>query len=104
MKPRMRSNGRAPEIVRLAVEEQLNTKQIATRVGCSIPNVYRTLVRYGITPRPVKFRVHTTRIAILSNEHRNWLMKEARRMRADWRDLARAMLIDAIKEARNVNG
>jgi hypothetical protein len=42
-----------------------------------------------------------TKISLLSDEYRIWLKEEAKRMRVNWRDLARALLVDAINEVRD---
>lgn len=92
------------EIIRLAQEEGLNVSAIARRVGCSAPNVSKTLNRHDVEAKSVRPNAVATHISVLSVEHRRWLMGEARKIKANWRDLARAMLIDAIEEARDGNG
>lgn len=89
-----------PEILRLA-DQGVAVKEIARRVGCRWPNVYKTLRRYDRLPPPAEREIKTFRVSALSQRDREWLRSEARRMRVNWRDLARALLIDAINEVRD---
>lgn len=94
----------SPEIIRLAVEEGLDRRAIAQRVGCAVPNVYKTLLRYGVIAQAKPLPAVHTCISVLPDPHRIWLRQEAKRMRVSWRDLGRALLVDAIEEARNGRG
>lgn len=101
-----RKGSLAPEIVKLA-HQGIGRREIARMVGCTPPNVYKTLLRHGIItpppPPPARPRAPalTTRISVLSDEDRTWLRQEAKRMKVHWRDLARAILTDAIYEAKH---
>lgn len=97
---RARAGSLTPEIIRLA-KEGVDRREIARRVGCAPPNVYKTLVRYGVILPARPLPAVVTKISLLSDEYRIWLKEEAKRMRVNWRDLARALLVDAINEVRD---
>ena len=58
-----RGGSLTPEIIRLA-KQGIDRREIARRVGCTPPNVYKTLVRYGVIlparPLPVTTRRTST--------------------------------------------
>ncbi len=95
-----RKGSLAPEIVKLA-HQGIGRHEIARMVGCAPPNVYKTLLRHGIITPPPPRPALTTCISVLSDEDRTWLRQEAKRMKVHWRDLARAILTDAIYEAKH---
>ena len=72
--------------------------RIAQELNCSRSNVYKALRRYKVRmPKPCK----EMKISALTPDEAYWLKCEARRIGVAWPDLARAMLTDAIAEARN---
>lgn len=95
-----RAGSLTPEIIRLA-QEGLSRREIARRVGCAHPNVYKTLVRFGVIAPTKPLPAVVTKISVLSDDDRIWLREEAKRMNVSWRDLARALLVDAINEVRD---
>lgn len=91
---------RSPKILQLYAEGK-KPKEIAAEVKCSRPNVHRVLKRAGKgMPRVLRL----TSVSRLSQEDERWLRAEARRLGVAMADLARAMLVDAIEEARDGRG
>jgi hypothetical protein len=70
---------------------------IALEVEVHRVHVYRVLRAHGRYTRGLK----TMRVSTVAQEDLAWLRREARRVGARWQDLARAMLTDAIQEARD---
>lgn len=88
---------RAPQIIELH-EAGMTPPSIAQQLECGYSNVYKTIRRYKVRrPLPSK----GMKISALTPDEGYWLKCEARRMGVSWQDLARAMLTDAIAEARN---
>lgn len=86
---------KGPEIVRL-FNEGLPPIEIGPRVGCSRSNAHKTLRRHVAS-----LKLCYTRISPLSSRDMDWLQAEAQRLKTTTPDLARAMLVDAIAEARD---
>jgi hypothetical protein len=87
---------KTPKILELHAQGA-NALEIATAVNVARTYVYKVLRHHGH-----RSRVATTMtISIVGSEDLNWLRAEARRTRTRVPDLARAMLTDAIYEARN---
>lgn len=72
---------------------------IAAELKCTKNTVYKAIRRYDQRepPRPSK----AMKISALTPDEAYWLKDEARRIGVPWPDLARAMLTDAINEARD---
>lgn len=87
---------RAPKILELH-KGGFAPPVIAQQLNCTSSLVYKTIRRYKTgTPYPSS----GMRIAALGTAEAAWLKAEARRIGVPWRDLARAMLNDAIHEAQ----
>jgi len=67
----------------------MSKRGIAKKLGCSIPNVHRTLKRY---------MNNTTEIAPLPTPHQQWLEGEARKAKVPVSVYLRAVVVDAIEE------
>jgi transposase len=88
---------RSPKILELGANG-MKPAYIAKELECSKSTVYKALRRYKVRqPKPSKFM----KISALTIEEGYWLKCEARRIGVPWMDLARAMLTDAINEAKN---
>lgn len=79
------------EILRLRAQS-MSTSAIAKTVGCSAQHVAMTLRRNKLTNNGF--------YALLPGEHFAWLQAEAERNGVRVQDMARALLIDAIEEAK----
>lgn len=88
--------GRTPRILELH-DQGYRQCEIVRMVPCDSSQVYATLKRWGKTLPDVK----AMRIAPISREDMAWLRAEAQATKVRWQDLARAMLTDAIQEARD---
>ena len=72
---------------------------IAGIVGCTRSNVHKSIQRHcGGAKSP---RYGLTRVSLLPPDDLEWLHAEAHRLGAPIGDIARALLIDAIEEARH---
>lgn len=89
-----------PQIIEMRRDQQMGAVEIARKLGCTRGNVYKALRRHGLKVEALR-AAPMMRIAPISHEERLWLRREARRMNVSWRDLARALLTDAIAEARD---
>jgi hypothetical protein len=78
----------------------LRQVEIAEVVGCSRANVSKAIEKHA-GDAPVTTGFH---IAALTGEDHAWLAIEAGRLGCAVRDLARALLADAIEEARHGGG
>lgn len=76
----------------------MSKPDIVRNLRCDPSLVHRALVRYGLHKASP---YGTLRISGLNAEDQRWLMEEARRTGVRWQDLARALLSDAIAEARD---
>lgn len=89
---------KSPEIVKL-YHAGLHPADIARMLCCSRSNVHKSLRRHlGVK---VEIRNAHTRVSPLALKDMLWLQEEARRLKISTADLARAMLVDAIGEARD---
>lgn len=87
---------RAPHILQKHTEG-MGAKAIACALDCTPSTVYKTIRRYKVRqPAPAK----EMKISALAPDEAYWLKCEARRLNVAWPDLARALLKDAIEEAR----
>ena len=96
-----------PQETKQAVVEMydagVRVAEIAQRTGVERCFVYKIIKKAGRqTSKPRQHRTMT--VSSVSCEDYEWLLREARRMRSTVADLARAMLTDAIDEARNGQG
>lgn len=98
---RVLANTMTPRIIDL-YRDGLAVADIAALVGRSRSNVHKTLKRHEIEGYGER-RAHT-QISPLPRDLLQWLREEAGRLNVSTRDLARALLVDAIYEARNGNG
>lgn len=101
-KPRERyfkSSTKSHDIIALWQSGVINKTEIARRVGCTSVNVHKTLKRhapaYTTSLRRMNFNVHG-----LPDDQIEWLEAEASRSGVTPEVMARALLIDAIEEAR----
>ena len=93
-------NTMTPRIIDL-YRDGLAVADIAVLVGCSRSNVHKALKRHDIEGYGER-RAHT-QISPLPRDLLRWLREEAARINVNTRDLARAILVDAIEEARDAN-
>lgn len=92
---------KSPQIVEL-YNSGLHPADIARVVECSRSNVHKSLRRH--LDRKDEIRNAHTRVSPLALKDMMWLQDEARRLNISSADLARAMLVDAINEARAALG
>jgi hypothetical protein len=96
---RILKHGKTRQILDL-FEQGVRPPVIALEVEVDRCYVYRVLKAHGhrMRARPGS---QTIRISTLAETDLDWLKEEARAVDVRWQDLARAMLIDAIQEARD---
>lgn len=85
----------------LELDDQHGAGEIARRLGCTRQTVYLALKRHRGRVAPPAM---TMRIAAITRDEAQWLKGEAQKVGVSWRDLARAMLSDAIAEAKDGKG
>lgn len=86
-----RKQTNAAEVLELW-QSGVSMREIGRRMGCSGPNIYQIIRRrYGWTGR----------LEPLPAEHHQWLEAEARASNVPVNFLVRALLVDAIEEARD---
>lgn len=90
-------NSRTPRILELRAQGK-SAREIAEETGVDRTYVQR-VVRKHLNRAPRQYRNMT--IASVATEDFRWLRNEAIRTGTTVRDLARAMLTDAIQEARD---
>lgn len=92
--PYFHADSKSPEIVRLWRSGVKSRTEIARRVGCSMSNVRKVIMRH--VPE------YTTPIMVsgLTVDQVKWLEAEASKSGVTPDVMARALLIDAIEEAR----
>lgn len=93
---KVREGTRTAEIIAL-FRSGMRQADIAREVSCTPANVYRALFNHGEIDGPTI----SMRISPLTLEDRTWLRKQAAIAKVPLCDLARAMLVDAINEARD---
>lgn len=87
--------------------EGLTMEAIAAGLRMSRRTVTRLLIAHGREIRPggrPKLGTEEIRIPALADDHMRWLFTEADRLKISREALMRAMLVDAIEEARNGRG
>lgn len=93
---RVLPGSKTPRILELHAQG-MHPPDIAGIVKVDRTYVYRVLRRYGFRSRPIKRMT----VACVAPEDFAWLRAEARKIGTSVADLARAMLTDAIEEARH---
>lgn len=84
-----KAGSKTPEIIRLWKENVPKT-EIARITGCTKANVTQTIRRH---------LAWDNRVEMLTEEHHNWLVAQARKTYTNPAVMARALLVDAIEEA-----
>jgi hypothetical protein len=84
-----RPGSKTPEIIRLW-KQNLTKTEIAQITGCTKANVTQTIRRH---------LAWDNRVEMLTEEHHNWLIRQAAKSFTSPAVMARAMLTDAIDEA-----
>ena len=85
----MRAHSRTPEIIRLW-KAHFPRAEIAKQLKCSKSNVTQAIKRH---------LAWDNRVEMLTEEHHNWLIRQAAKSFTSPAVMARAMLTDAIDEA-----
>lgn len=94
-----RANTKAHDIISLWRDGVKSASEIARRLDCTAANVIKTLHRHVPEYVPHKKRA-IIKVASLSDDHIRWLKEEARSHGIEIEQMAGAMLVDAIEEAR----
>jgi hypothetical protein len=98
--PYFKANTKAHEIIRLWRDGVRSPSEISRRVGCTVPNTVKTLARHVPEYTPHK-KPRVVRVVGLPKDDMRWLESEAKANGVEIDQMARAMLVDAIEEARN---
>lgn len=96
---RIQRNGKTREILDL-FDQGVAPPVIAQQVGVDRCYTYKVLRMHG---RPTR-QYREMKISAVARDDYEWLRREAARIGSSVADLARAMLTDAIDEARNGQG